>query len=92
LHQEPVTAYNSIEDLAGDATFIVDGLVDSSTIPSRRPDANLTNFLETDIVFLVNKVMKGDLGQQKTLPRVVVSQNGGSLEKLTVVPEEPLMV
>jgi hypothetical protein len=91
VHQEPMYAPGSLEELEGLADLIVEGMVDSSTIPPRKPNTGIPNHLETDSVFLVSTVFKGDLSSQKSFPRVVISQVGGKDGDLIFMPEEPLL-
>ena len=91
VHQEPLYSPGSLEELEGLADLIVEGMVDSSTIPARKPNTGIPNHLETDSVFLVSAVFKGDLSSQKLFPRVVISQVGGKDGDLIFMPEEPIL-
>jgi len=82
----PSSAPESIEDLAGEATLIVEGLVDSSNFPTRQPNPKISTHLESDVVFLVKKVIKDDLSSQTQFPRIIVSEYGGRPETYTLFP------
>jgi len=74
---------SSLAELIARASLIVEGLVDSSTIPARFYNTSDPASMETDIVFLVSKVYKGEL-TQKHFPRIVIAETGGTIGKLTV--------
>ena len=71
--------------------MIVEGVVDSSTFKARQPNHNNPIHIESDVVFLVSRVFKGNFSAQKTFPRVVISQTGGTFGNKTILPPEPLM-
>jgi hypothetical protein len=86
---EPASSSNSLEDLSRESPLIVEGTVDTSNFPTRQPDPGNPQRMETDVVFLVSKILKGDLSPQKTFPRVVISQTGGTVGQLTIETDEP---
>lgn len=88
---EPASSSNSLGDLSRESSLIVEGMVDASNFPARQPVPGVPRRIETDVVFLVSKIFKGDLSPQKTFPRVVISQTGGAVGELKVETAEPLL-
>lgn len=89
---EPHEWGQTLSDLARQADLIVDGMVDASNLPSVQPDAvNRPHHIETDVVFLISTFIKGSLPGQKTFPRVVIAENGGTVGELKVTVQEPPM-
>jgi hypothetical protein len=89
---EPREWGQTLRDLAGRADLIVEGMVDASNLPSTQPDpTNHPYHIETDVVFLISKFIKGSLPNQKTFPRVVIAENGGVVGSLRVTVQEPPM-
>ena len=87
FHTSLANAPKSLSDLVSGSALIVDGLVDSSNIPARLTSANDPTSIETDIVFLIDKFYKGSLNQAH-FPRVVISEIGGQLDGVRLIPAE----
>jgi hypothetical protein len=87
FHAEPTVAPDSFEDLLSLSSLVVVGTVDA-VLPARLTDkANPNSALESDVVFLVDNVVKGKaLDSQKGLKRVLLSQLGGKYQGQMIVP------
>jgi hypothetical protein len=89
FHAEPTVAPNSFEELLSLSPLVVVGTVDA-VLPARLTDkSNPSSAVESDVVFLIDKVVKGGaLDSQKGLKRVLLSQLGGKYQGQLIVPSE----
>jgi hypothetical protein len=86
---EPAPWGSTLGDLTAKADLVVEGLVDASNFPARQPSPGIPSHIETDVVFLITRFLKGSLTAQSTFPRVVISEHGGTVGDLSVVTGEP---
>ena len=81
----PVFIPRSLKDFVAEAPLIADGKV-TAVMPSRIVEGKRPEGLETDFVFSITKVLKGD----RNLHTVMISQIGGKAGRLEIAtPQVP---
>lgn len=88
---DPTFGGSTLEDLARESALVVEGTVERSNLPVRQPSASHPDHIETDSIFRIDKLIWQAPPARKTLSKVVISEYGGTLGQLTVIPDEPLL-
>lgn len=93
FHVDSTVAPNSFEELFDLSPLVVIGMIDA-VLPARLTDnSNPNSAAESDVVVLVDKVIKGrDLDPQTSVKRLVISQLGGRLQGQMVVPADDALL